>query len=203
MNLTLYPNSINNKHIQQAAAVLEKGGLLIYPTDTVYALGCLSTHQAALKKLAQLKGVKLEKAKFSFLFENISGMSQYVKPLDTATFRLLNHLLPGPYTFILPAQQRIPKPFDKRKTLGVRIADHPVLHELLPLLSAPLITTSLHDEDQIKDYTTDPDEIYATWQDQIDLMLSCGFGGNTPSTVVDLTAGEPQLLRMGKGEFPV
>ena len=203
MYLTVYPNSINSKHIQQAVQVLEKGGLLIYPNDTVYAIGCLSTQQQALKKLAKLKAVKLEKANFSFLFEDISGLSQYLKPMDTATFRLLNRLLPGPYTFILPAHPRILKPFNKRKALGIRITAHPVLQELLPLLSAPLITTSLHDEDQIKDYTTDPEEIYEKWESEIDVMLACGAGGNTPSTVVDLTGGEAVILREGKGTFPL
>ncbi|MGC6403292.1 MAG: L-threonylcarbamoyladenylate synthase [Flavobacteriaceae bacterium] len=199
--LTFYPNSINPKHIQQAVQTLNAGGIIIYPTDTVYALGCLCTHKKALNRLAQLKGVRLEKAAFSFLFENISALSHYVKPLDNATFRRLKSTLPGPYTYILETHNRIPKPFDKRKTLGIRIADHPVLKALLPLLSAPLITTSLHDEDQIKDYTTEPDEIFENWSSQIDLMLACGVGGNVPSTVVDLTTTEPTLIRAGKGPF--
>ena len=199
--LTFYPNSINIKYIEQAVAVLNAGGVIIYPTDTVYAMGCLSTHKKALQRLAQIKDVKLEKAPFSFLFESISVLSQYVKPLDNASFRLLKSTLPGPYTYILATHNRIPKPFDKRKTLGVRISDHPVLKALLPKLDAPLITTSLHDEDHIKDYTTDPEIIYEYWASQIDLMLACGFGDNVPSTVVDLTTPDPTLIRIGKGPF--
>ena len=195
-----YQSSPNIKKLHKAAEILKNGGLIIYPTDTVYALGCLIDQHQTLKKLANLKGVKLEKAPFSFFLKSFEELSKYVKPLDNPTFKLLKRCLPGPYTFILPVL-KLPKPFDKRKSIGVRISDHPVLNALLDLVPVPLITTSLHDKDEIIDYTTDPEVILERWEDTIDLMLEDGFGGNIPSTVVDLCSGEPSVVRPGKGSL--
>ena len=192
----------NQKKINEAAELLEKGGLIIYPTDTVYALGCLINKQKTLKRLADLKGLNLEKAQFAFFVKNFDLLSNYVRPIDNPTFKLLKRALPGPYTFILPTL-KLPKPFQKRKSIGIRISDHPILNELLGLLTVPLITTSLHDTDKIIDYTTDPAVIFERWGKNIDLMMDDGFGGNIPSTVIDLCKKEPVVIRKGKGPLNI
>lgn len=198
--LKFYQSKPNLKLLNKAADVLEKGGLIIYPTDTVYALGCLSNNNKGLQRLANIKGIKLDKASFSFFMRDFNDLSHYVKPLDNATFKLLKRCLPGPFTFILPCL-KLPKPFEKRKSIGIRMANHPILDALMDFLNVPLITTSLHDEDKILDYTTDPDMIYERWESKIDLMLEDGFGGNIPSTVVDLCSALPQIVREGKGDL--
>ena len=196
---SLYPSSPNVKIIKDVAKALIAGALVIYPTDTVYALGCLSSNYKALGRLAKLKKVKVEQAPFSFLFSDMSELSVYVQQFDSPTFRLLKRTLPGPYTYIMPGTRKLPKPFDKRKSIGIRISDDPILKILLPLLPAPLITTSLHYKDQIIDYTTDPEVIFEEWSDVVDVMIETGAGGNQPSTVIDLTEGEPVVVRIGKG----
>ena len=157
--LKFYASKPNLKFLKKAAETLEQGGLIIYPTDTVYALGCLSNNLKGLHRLASIKDVKLDKAPFSFFMRDFRDLSQYVKPLDNTTFKLLKRCLPGPYTFILPSL-KLHKPFEKRKSIGIRMAQHPIVVALIDLLKAPLITTSLHDQDEILDYTTDPDVIY-------------------------------------------
>ncbi len=198
--LKFYQSKPNLKSLKQAASLLEKGALIIYPTDTVYALGCLSSNTEGLQRLAKIKEVKLDKASFSFFMRDFNDLSRYVKPLDNATFKLLKRCLPGPYTFILPSL-KLSKPFEKRKSIGVRMANHPILESLMDFLKVPLITTSLHDEDEILDYTTDPDLIYERWESKIDLMLEDGFGGNIPSTVIDLCGTTPEIVREGKGNL--
>lgn len=198
--LSLRAENLNPKPINEVINVLESGGLIIYPTDTVYAMGCLANKSAAVARLAQLKGLKIEKAQFSFLFSSLSALSAYVKPFDTPTFKILNRCLPGPFTFILAAVKKLPKPFDKRKQIGIRIVDSPFVNTVLEKLSAPLITTSIHHEDTLVDYETDPNAIYEMWCDHIDLMVETGYGGNQPSTVVDLTGAAPEILRHGKGD---
>ena len=197
-----YNSNPNQKKINEAAELLKKGGLIIYPTDTVYALGCLINKQKTLKRLADLKGLNLEKAQFAFFVKNFDLLSNYVRPIDNPTFKLLKRGLPGPYTFILPTL-KLPKPFQKRKSIGIRISDHPILNELLGLLTVPLITTSLHDTDKIIDYTTDPAVIFERWGKNIDLMMDDGFGGNIPSTVIDLCKKEPVVIRKGKGPLNI
>ena len=198
--LKFYNSSPNLKKLKEAADFLEKVALFIYPTDTVYAIGCLINQPKTLNKLANLQGVKLEKAMFSFFLKNFEELSKYVKPLDNPTFKLLKRCLPGPFTFILPSL-KLPKPFHKRKSIGIRISNHPVLDALLDFLSVPLITTSLHDQDKIIDYSTDPELIFDRWGSNIDLMLEDGYGGNIPSTVIDLCKGSTVILRKGKGDL--
>ena len=200
--LKFYQSKPNNKLLKKAAHVLEQGGLIIYPTDTVYALGCLSNNINGLQRLANIKQIKLDKAPLSFFMRNFSDLSNYVKPLDNSTFKLLKRCLPGPYTFILPCL-KLQKPFERRRSIGIRMAHHPILEALMDLVTAPLITSSLHDKDEILDYTTDPTTIYEYWENNIDLMLEDGFGGNIPSTVVDLCGTEPQLVREGKGNLNI
>ena len=200
--LKFYQSKPNYKLLKKAAHVLEQGGLIIYPTDTVYALGCLSNNIDGLQRLANIKQIKLDKAPLSFFMRNFSDLSNYVKPLDNSTFKLLKRCLPGPYTFILPCL-KLQKPFERRRSIGIRMAHHPILEALMDLVTAPLITSSLHDKDEILDYTTDPSTIYEYWENNIDLMLEDGFGGNIPSTVVDLCGTEPQLVRDGKGDLNI
>ena len=192
----------NLRFLKKAADTLDRGGLIIYPTDTVYALGCLSNNINSLQRLASIKKVKLDKAPFSLFMRDFSDLSRYTKPLNNSTFKLLKRCLPGPYTFILPCL-KLQKPFEKRKSIGIRIANHPILEGLMDLLKAPLITSSLHDEDEILDYTTDPDLIYERWENYIDLMLEDGFGGNIPSTVVNLCGNELEIIRHGKGDLSI
>ena len=200
--LKFYQSKPNHKLLKKAAHVLEQGGLIIYPTDTVYALGCLSNNIDGLKRFANIKQIKLDKAPLSFFMRNFSDLSNYVRPLDNSTFKLLKRCLPGPYTFILPCL-KLQKPFERRRSIGIRMAHHPILEALMDLVTAPLITSSLHDEDEILDYTTDPNTIYEYWENNIDLMLEDGYGGNIPSTVVDLCGTEPQLVREGKGDLNI
>ena len=200
--LKFYESKPNLKFLKKAADTLDRGGLIIYPTDTVYALGCLSNNVNSLQRLASIKEVKLDKAPFSLFIRDFSDLSRYTKPLNNSTFKLLKRCLPGPYTFILPCL-KLQKPFEKRKSIGIRIANHPILEGLMDLLKAPLITSSLHDEDEILDYTTDPDLIYERWENNIDLMLEDGFGGNIPSTVVNLCGNEIEIIRQGKGDLSI
>lgn len=196
---TLFPSSPNERDLAKVAIELKNGALMIYPTDTVYAVGCLSTNSVALEKFMRFKNIKLEKAPLSFLFNSISELSNYVKPFDASIFRLLKNTLPGPYSFIMKSNGRLPKPFHKRKTIGVRISDHPVLKCLLPMIDAPLLTSSLHDEDKILQYTSDEDEILSAWDGKVDILIQAGPGGNVPSTVVDLSNDSFELVRQGKG----
>jgi len=199
---TFYSQKPNLIFIKEAVEVLEQGGMMIFPTDTVYALGCLSSQGDRLKDLARIKGVKLEHAPLSFIFEDIRSLSSFVRPMNSQVFKLVKRLLPGPYTLIMEAVQKLPKPFQKRRTIGVRISDHPILKALLPLLSAPIVCTSIHDPDEIVDYTTDPEILLERWDSEIELMLSDGYGSNVPSTVIDLTKQPFELLREGAGELP-
>lgn len=199
----LYESSPDQRQLQSVADAMAQGALVIYPTDTVYALGCLSTQPKALKQLAKIKGVKLEKAPFSFFFQNISVLSQYVTHFDAPIYRLINKALPGPYTFIFKGGKKLPKPFDKRKDIGARISSHPILKVLMELLDAPLVTTSLHDKDKVIEYTTDPEQIYENWADRVDIIIDAGAGGNVPSTVIDLTTPSPEIVRLGVGDTAI
>ncbi len=199
---TFYSKTPNSKYLQEAANLLHEGGMIIFPTDTVYALGCLSTQGERLRDLAKIKGMKLEQAPLSFIFDDIRSLSHFVVPMNSQIFKLVKRLLPGPYTLIMQAAHKLPKPFQKRRTIGVRISNHPVLKALLPLLNAPLVCTSIHDPDKILDYTTDPETLLELWDKSIDLMLSDGYGSNIPSTVIDLTETPFKILRQGAGENP-
>lgn len=196
---SIYPSSPNVLIIKEVAEALIRGALIIYPTDTVYGLGCLSSDIKTLNRLAKIKKLKLTHANFSFLFSDISELSGYVQHFNSSTFKLLKKTLPGPYTYIMPSSKKIPKPFNKRKSIGIRISDNPILKILLSFLPVPLITTSLHDKDKIIDYTTDPNIIFEEWSPKIDYMIDAGTGGNQPSTVIDLMQEEPKVLRVGKG----
>ena len=197
-----YSKKPNSKYINESKEVLENGGMIIFPTDTVYALGCLANQTERLKDIARIKGIKLEHAPLSFLFSDIRSLCSFVSPMDSRTYRFIKSMLPGPYAFIMEAAKKLPKPFEKRKTVGVRIPNHSILKSLLPILSSPIVSTSIHDPDKILDYTTDPEIIFEKWNSEIDLMLSDGYGRNIPSTVIDLTKIPYEIVRKGAGDVP-
>ena len=201
--IKIYPDNIHPREIKKALAVLKKGGLIIYPTDTVYGLGCDITQPKALQKIAKLKGVKLEKANFSFICKDLSNLSDYVKQINTQTFKILKRALPGPYTFVLPGSKTLPNAFKNKKTVGIRIPDNQIALELVRLLGNPIVSISIHDEDTLLEYTTDPELIYEKWKHQVDLIIDGGYGGNQASTVIDLTDEIPQILRKGKGSLDI
>lgn len=200
----IYPENPNPRAISKVIDVLENGGVIIYPTDTVYSFGCDITKTKALEKVARLKETKIEKANFSIIFSDLSHLSEYTKQVDTPTYKLLNRALPGPYTFILPASNAVPKIFkNKKKTIGIRIPDNNIPREIVKALGNPIIATSVHDEDEIIDYTTDPELILEKYGKQVDLIIDGGMGDNDASTVIDLTGGEPEVIREGKGDLSV
>lgn len=201
--IKLYNENPNPKQIARVIEVLRQGGLVIYPTDTVYGLGCDITNIKALERIARIKGVKLEKSNFSFICYDLSDLSDYVKQIDTSTFKILKRALPGPYTFILPGAKTLPHPFKKRKTVGIRIPDNNITLEIVKQLGNPLVSTSIRDEDEILEYTTDPELILEKWDNLVDLVIDGGYGGNEASTVIDLSVDPPEILREGKGTIGI
>ncbi|MBL4605295.1 MAG: threonylcarbamoyl-AMP synthase [Flavobacteriaceae bacterium] len=201
--IKIYNDNPNPKEIQKVIEVLRKGGLIIYPTDTVYGLGCDITNTRALEKIAKIKGVKLEKANFSFICNDLSHLSDYVKQIDTPTYKILKRALPGPYTFILPGSNSLPKVFKKKKTVGIRVPDNNIARAIVAELGNPIVSTSIRDEDDVLEYTTDPELIYEKWQNQVDLVINGGYGDNYASTVIDLTQDEPEVIRKGKGSLDI
>ncbi|WP_027879752.1 L-threonylcarbamoyladenylate synthase [Mesoflavibacter zeaxanthinifaciens] len=201
--IRIYEENPNPKAIKQVVEVLKKGGLIIYPTDTVYGLGCDITNTKALEKIARIKGVKLDKANFSFICHDLSNLSDYVKQIDTKTFKILKRALPGPYTFILPGSKTLPAAFKKKKEVGIRVPNNNIALEIVKLLGNPIVSTSIRDEDEIIEYTTDPELILEKWDNLVDLVIDGGYGDNQASTVVDLSKEEPLIVREGKGSLEI
>lgn len=200
MLVKIYPDNPAERLIEQAVACLRQGGVIIYPTDTVYGMGCAIDQHKAIERICQLKGIAPEKAQFSFICYDLSHLADYTKPIDTPTFRLLKQLLPGPFTFILNANGNVPKLLhSKKKTVGIRIPDHSIARELVRRLGTPILSTSLHDDDEVLEYSTDPELIHEKYEDLVDLVIDAGYGELEPSTVVDCSQGEPIILRQGKG----
>lgn len=201
--LRIYEENPNPKAIQEVVSVLRDGGLIIYPSDTVYALGCDITNKYAMERVALIKGVRLEKANFSFVCEDLSNLSDYVRQIDTATFKMLKRALPGPYTFILPGNTNLPSYFKKKKEVGIRVPNNNIPRAIVHALGNPIISTSIKDEDEVLEYTTDPELIFEKWEHLVDLVIDGGYGDNIPSTVIDLTGDEPILIREGKGPIEI
>ena len=201
--LRIYPENPNPKAIKKVVDVLKRGGLVIYPTDTVYGLGCDATNIKAVEKIAKIKGVKLEKSKFSFICKDLSNLSDYVKQIDSTTFKILKRSLPGAYTFILPSSKKLPHPFKKRKTIGIRVPDNSITLEIVAQLGNPLISSSIRDEDIVVEYTTDPELILEKWGNLVDIVVNGGYGSNEASTVIDLSQGSPIVVREGKGNLEI
>ncbi|WP_299675650.1 L-threonylcarbamoyladenylate synthase [uncultured Tenacibaculum sp.] len=201
--LKIYNDNPNPREIDKAVKVLQSGGLIIYPTDTVYGLGCDITNMKAMEKVARIKGVKLEKSNFSFVCNDLSHLSDYVKQISTPVYKILKRALPGPYTFILPGSTSLPKAFKKRKTVGIRVPDNNIARAIVQQLGNPIVSTSIHDEDEVIEYTTDPELIFEKWQQIVDVVIDGGYGDNYASTVIDLTQDEPEVIREGKGSLDV
>jgi len=201
--IRIYEENPNPKDIKRVVKIIRDGGLVIYPSDTVYALGCDITNNRALERVAQLKGVKLEKANFSFVCENLSNLSDYVKQIDSATFKILKRALPGPYTFILPGNNNLPTVFKKKKEVGIRVPDNNITRAIVNQLGNPIVSTSIKDDDEVIEYTTDPELIFEKWEKLVDVIIGGGYGDNVPSTVIDLTGSEPLLIREGKGSLEI
>lgn len=201
--IKIYDDKPNEAAVKKVVEVLKNGGLIIYPTDTVYGLGCDITNTRALEKVAKIKGIKLEKANLSFICYDLSHISDYVKQIDTTTFKLLKRALPGPYTFILPGNNDLPKVFKNKKTVGIRVPDNNIIRAIVKELGNPIISTSIYDEDEVLEYSTDPELIFEKWQNQVDLVIDGGYGDNTPSTIIDLSGYEPEVIREGKGSLDI
>jgi tRNA threonylcarbamoyl adenosine modification protein (Sua5/YciO/YrdC/YwlC family) len=202
MLIKIYDKNPSEKNIRQVAQVLDNGGVVIFPTDTIYAIGCSIYSQRALERIARIKGLNPKNANFSFLFYDLSHLSEFTRPISNEVYKLMRRTLPGPYTFILNANSNVPKILGiKKKTVGIRIPANPVLLEILKELGKPIMSTSVHDDDEIIEYTTDPELIYEKYQDLVDLVVDGGHGDNQPSTVYDCTGEEIELVREGKGEI--
>jgi tRNA threonylcarbamoyl adenosine modification protein (Sua5/YciO/YrdC/YwlC family) len=202
MLIRIYPENPNQKAIEQVADVLRKGGLIIYPTDTVYGLGCDITNHKAIEAVAKIKNIKPDKANFSFICYDLSHISDYIKPIDNATFRVLKKALPGPFTFIFNASHAVPKLLSSnKKTVGIRVPDNNIAREIVKALGNPILTTSIHDDDDIIEYSTDPELIHEKYQDLVDIVIDGGYGENIPSTIVDCTSGDFEIIREGKGQL--
>ena len=201
--IKLYNENPIEKEIAKIVEVLRNGGLIIYPTDTVYGLGCDITNTKALEKIARIKGVKLEKANFSFVCSDLKNLSDYVKQIDSSTFKLLKRALPGAYTFIMQGNNNLPKDFKKKKTVGIRVPDNLIARTIVERLGNPIVSTSIYDEDDVIEYTTDPELIFEKWQNLVDIVIDGGYGDNTASTVIDLSGDEPVVIREGKGDIDI
>lgn len=201
MLVKIYPENPNLRQVELVVNVLREGGIIIYPTDTVYGLGCDITNPKAVERIIKLKGYKPKETHFSFICSDLSHISDYAK-VDNSTFRLLKRNLPGPFTFILPGFNKVPDYFiSKRKTVGIRIPDNPIPIEIVKMLGNPIMTTSIKDEDELIEYTTDPELIYEKYSEIVDIVVDGGYGDNIPSTVVDCTESEPMVVREGKGKL--
>ncbi len=201
--IKIYEDKPNEAAIKRVVEVLRNGGLVIYPTDTVYGLGCDITNTKALERIAKIKGIKLEKANFSFVCSDLSNISDYVKQIDTATFKLLKRALPGAYTFILPGNNNLPKEFKKKTTVGIRVPDNEIALEIVRKLGNPIVSTSIHDDDEVLEYSTDPELIFEKWQNLVDVVIDGGYGDNLASTIIDLSGFEPVVVREGKGSLDI
>lgn len=202
MLIKIYPENPNPREIRKAVEILQCGGLVIYPTDTIYGLGCDINNSKAVEKIAQIKGLNLKKDHLSIICHDMSHLSEYTKALDNHTFKLLKRNLPGPFTFILPASSNIPKLFkNNKKTVGFRIPDNPIILEIVKELGNPVLSTSIRDEDEIIEYTTDPELIHEKYSNLVDAVIDGGYGGNEASTIVDCTTFPFEIIRQGKGEL--
>ncbi len=200
MLLKVYPENPAPRHIRQIIQTLTDGGVVIVPTDTVYALVCSLFEKKALHKIEQIKGSKKEKNNYSILINNLSMLSEYTRPFDNHIFRLIRKNLPGPFTFILEANSKVPKIFQsKKKTIGIRMPDNNIISSIIEELGHPLLATSLKDDDEVVEYITDPELIYEKYKDKVDMVVDGGHGDNEASTVVDCTTGTPEIIRQGKG----
>lgn len=200
--LKIHPLNPEMRKINRVVDVLRKGGIVVYPTDTIYGIGCDLMNRKSIERLCRVMDIKPNKLDLSFICNDLTHISEYVKNLQTPVFKVLKKSLPGPFTFILESSSRVPKILDvTKKTVGIRIPNHNIPRTLVAELGNPLITSSIKDDDKIKEYTTDPEEIYEDFKNLVDIVIDGGASGNVPSTVVDCTGGELVLIRQGLGEI--
>ena len=198
--IRIHPKNPEPRKIGRVVDVLSRGGIVVYPTDTIYGIGCDLLNRKAIARLCQILGIKPQKLNLSFICDDLSHISEYVRKIDTPVFKLLKKNLPGPFTFILESSSRVPKILDiNKKTVGIRIPDHAIPRSLVKALGNPIITSSIKDDDHIKEYTTDPEEIYEDFKHSVDMVIDGGPGGNIPSTVLDCTGDEIVTVRQGLG----
>jgi len=201
MLLKLYPDNPNLKEFRKISDILRNGGVIIYPTDTVYAIGCDINNNKAIQKIAKLKGIAADKANFSIICHNLSNLSEYAR-VDNITFKMMKKNLPGAFTFILPASSNLPKLFkSKKKSVGIRVPDHYIPLGIVEELGNPIMTTSIHDPDEVIEYTTDPELIHEKYSKDVDLVIHGDYGRNVASTIVDCTTGDFEIIREGIGEL--
>ncbi len=200
MLIKIYPENPIQRQIDAAVEIMDQGGIIIYPTDSVYALGCSIMKPKAIERLARIKGVKPEKARFTFIFNDLADLSMYTKPLSNPIFKLIRRYTPGPFTFIIEANNRIPRVvLSNRKTIGIRIPDNNIARLLVKTLGHPMMSTSVRDDDDVLEYTTDPELIHEKFINDVDLVIDGGYGDNRPTTVIDCTDDDIKLIRQGKG----
>jgi len=200
MLLRIHPETPSERQIHIVTECLRDGGVIICPTDTIYALACDIYQTKAVENIARIKGIKKEKANFSFICHDLSHLSDFTRPLDNPVFKLMKSYLPGPYTFILNANNNVPKIFQsKKKTVGIRVPSNNIPLKIVRELGNPIMSTSIRDEDDLIEYTTDPELIYEKYKDLVDIVIDGGYGDNVPSTIIDCTEGIPEVIREGKG----
>lgn len=202
MLVRLFDENPNPREVRKIVDILRDGGVIVYPTDTVYGLGCDITNQKAVEKVARYKGIQIEKSNFSFICSDFSHLSDYTKPIPNHIFKIIRKNLPGPFTFILNANNNVPRYFKgKKKTVGIRIPDNNIILEIVRELGNPIMSTSVHDEDEILEYTTDPELIHEKFAEVADVVIDGSYGELIPSTIIDCTSNEPAIIRQGKGEL--
>ena len=199
--IRIHPDNPQEKAIDQVVEVLKQGGLIIYPSDTVYGLGCDITNYKAMENLARLKGVKLDKSQFSIVCNDLSHLSNFTRPISNSTFKVLKRALLGPFTFVLQASGNLPLAYKGKKTVGIRVPDHLVPRRIVEKLGNPIASTSIYDEDEILEYTTDPELIAEKWDKLVDVVIDSGYGNNVASSIIDATENEMVILREGKGDI--
>lgn len=200
MLLKIHPDNPDKRKMDTVLDCLNKGGVIIYPTDTVYSIGCDLTNTKALERVARIKEIKVKHANFSIICNDLSHLSEHTKQISRPVFKLMKRVLPGPFTFILNANNKIPKLFQsKKKTVGIRVPDNNIARELAERLANPLIATSVHDDDEYLEYTTDPELIHEKYENLVDIVIDGGYGNNEASTILDCTHDEPELIRQGIG----
>jgi tRNA threonylcarbamoyl adenosine modification protein (Sua5/YciO/YrdC/YwlC family) len=200
--ISINPSEIDDDTLSMATECLVSGGVLIYPTDTIYAMGCSLKHPQAIERMARVKDIRVDKAVFSLIFHDFAEIANYTRPVNTAIYKLMKRCLPGPFTFILNASSNISRLMNtRRKTVGVRIPDNNIIVRLVESIGCPIVSTSLHDEDEIIKFPTDPMEIFNHYEDKVDMVIDGGHGQNEESTVIDCTTEEPLLVRQGAGQL--
>lgn len=204
MLISIHPDNPDERKINQVVSILQKGGVIIYPTDTVYSMACDLNNRRAVEKMAQLKGVKVDKINFSLVCFDLSHISDYTVQFSNATYKLMKRALPGPYTFILNANTSVPKLFkSNKKTIGIRVPDNNIAREIIHKLGNPLLSTSVHSDDEILEYITNPELIYEKYENVVDAVVDGGYGNNDASTVIDCTVDEPTIIREGIGSIDI